>query len=100
MNVSNEYRLIRRAKMTGHLYEAKSADVILAKSSRPTDLAFYGAVIFGICAAVLVCLSNTPLVWPFFAPCIFGMIIGVGLVAADQFSIRSRLIELSKYFGN
>ena len=97
MNNSCEHRVIRRAKMTERLYGYDPDAIKPLALQKPTDLRFYGAVIYGLSAAVLVCLSNSRLLWSFLAPSAIGMIIGVGLVAADQFSLRRKLERVYKF---
>jgi|GEM_PF-2839779 len=59
-----------------------------------SDVMIYGIAIYGVCAAVLICLSQTSLIRELLAPGALGVFIGLGLVAADQLSFRAKIARV------
>ena len=91
MKTSLEQRAKARARMVRVLFEANLEATKDLAPSRHTDLMIYGVAIYGLCAAVLICLSRTSLMLDFFAPGALGVFMGLGLVAADQLSLRAKI---------
>jgi len=91
MKTSLEQRAEARARMVKVLFEANEEANKVRPPAKHTDLMIYGVAIYGLCAVVLICLSQTSLIWDFLAPGALGVMIGLGLVAADQLSLRAKI---------